>query len=252
MNTLDLATIAGTLESLEETIIHKLIDRAQFAVNARAYTAGESGFEGETTRSLFELRLSSQERMDAEFGRFLVPEERPFSTDLPTARRAVTLPDTGLAAVDPAVVSQCPAILDRYRELIPRICAAGDDGQYGSSVEHDVYALQAIARRIHYGALYVAESKYRDDPEGYRSLIEKRDSAGLMQKLTRREVEERIIERVHDKVIHLQEGINRQLRRAIDPNRVVAFYRDTIIPLTKEGEIAYLLNRPAQARYPGH
>lgn len=241
---LDLAVIAGTLESLEETIIHKLIDRAQFAANAPAYAPGESGFQGESARSLFQLRLAHQERMDALFGRFQVPEERPFSTELPAPQRRVTLPDTGLAAIDYAAVSLCPAILQRYLELVPRICPDGDDGQYGSSVEHDVYALQAIARRIHYGALYVAESKYRDDPQGYRELIARGDTTTMMAKLTRSEVEERIIERIRRKTDQVQEHVDLRLRRVVDPERLVEFYRDTLIPLTKEGEIAYLMHRP--------
>ncbi len=244
MKPLDLNTIAGTLESLEETIIYKLIDRAQFAVNERAYQPGVSGFEGESERSLFELRLQSQESMDAEFGRFHVPEERPFTDGLPEAKRKVTLPHTGLATIDYQVVSLCPVILQRYRALIPQICPAGDDGQYGSSVEHDVYALQAIARRIHYGALYVAESKYRDDPEGYCAMIDRKDTGAMMEKLTRIEVEKRITERIRDKVTRAQESVNLQLRRVIDPEVIVTFYRDAIIPLTKEGEIAYLLHRP--------
>lgn len=246
MHPLDLDTIAGTLESLEETIIFRLIDRAQFAANAIAYQPGASGFRGEDRRSLFELRLRSQESMDAEFGRFHVPEERPFTRDLPCAKRAVTLPDTGLAPLDYEAVSLCATILRRYRVLIPRICASGDDGQYGSSVEHDVQALQAIARRVHYGALYVAESKYRDDPPGYRRLIERADTAAMMAKLTRAAVETRIIERIRAKAAQAQERVNLQLRRVIDPEVIVEFYRDTVIPLTKEGEIAYLLHRPLE------
>ncbi len=245
MASLDLSAIAGTLESLEETIIHKLIDRAQFAANAPAYAPGASGFQGEGARSLFQLRLAYQERMDALFGRFQVPEERPFTADLPAAQRRVTLPDTGLAAIDYGVVNLCPAILQRYLALLPAICPAGDDGQYGSSVEHDVYALQAIARRIHYGALYVAESKYRDDPHGYRELIDRGDTATMLAKLTRSDVEERIIARIRRKAAQVQEQVDLRLRRVVDPQALVEFYRDTVIPLTKEGEIAYLMHRPA-------
>jgi len=245
MQPLDLTAIAGTLESLEETIIYKLIDRAQFAVNERAYQPGASGFEGEKERSLFERRLHSQESMDAEFGRFHVPEERPFTKGLPAAKRNVLSPDTGLATIDYEVVNLCPTILQRYQALIPTVCPEGDDGQYGSSVEHDVYALQAIARRIHYGALYVAESKYRDDVAGYCALIERAATDAMMEKLTRREVEDRIIKRIRDKAVQAQAQVNLALRRFVDPEVVVRFYRDTLIPLTKEGEIAYLLHRPS-------
>ena len=244
MQPLNLDSIAGTLESLEETIIFRLIDRAQFATNEAAYQPGASGFKGEHQRSLFELRLHGQECMDAEFGRFQVPEERPFSQSLPDAKRAVTLPDTGLAPIDFDVVNLCGTIQRSYLNLIPQICLPGDDGQYGSSVEHDVYALQAIARRVHYGALYVAESKFRDDPQGYRPLIQQADTVAMMSKLTRADVEARIIERIRGKAAQAQERVNLQLRRIVDPDNIVDFYNDTIIPLTKEGEIAYLLHRP--------
>ena len=87
MSTLNLSTIAAQLEGLEETIIQKLIDRAQFAANAAAYRPGESGFASAGDKSLFDLRLRYQEEMDAAFGRFKVPEERPFHSDLPDPHR---------------------------------------------------------------------------------------------------------------------------------------------------------------------
>jgi chorismate mutase len=239
---LELAKIAATLESLEETIIFKLIDRAQFKQNRVVYQPGKSGFADEPTKSLFMLRLWYQECMDALFGRFLVPEERPFHTDLPAPKRQIHLPDTGLALRDYQVVSLTDKILQAYIELIPALCSDGDDGQYGSSIEHDVYALQAIARRIHYGALFIAESKYREDPQGYADMIAHNDREGLMRKLTRREVEEKIMVRVKEKVDYVQNQVNPALRMTINPDVVLRLYRDTIIPLTKEGEVAYLLH----------
>jgi chorismate mutase len=80
---LSLNRIAAQLEGLEETIIHKLLDRAQFLSNDVVYRVGESGFEGEPHQSLFTLRLRYQEEMDAVFGRFCVPEERPYTQGLP-------------------------------------------------------------------------------------------------------------------------------------------------------------------------
>ena len=75
----ELHLIAAQLEGLEETIITKLIDRAQFKANLVAYEAGKSGFDGAENESLFDLRLRYHEEMDAYFGRFCVPEERPFT-----------------------------------------------------------------------------------------------------------------------------------------------------------------------------
>jgi chorismate mutase len=243
MSSFDLGHIAAHLEGLEETIISKLIDRAQFRTNIRVYQAGESGFDRESHRSLFEVRLLYQERMDARFGRFCVAEERPFNAKLPPPRRKVTLPATGLAVSNFNAVNLTADILPQYLALVNNCCVRGDDGHYGSSVEHDVYAIQAIARRIHYGAFYVAESKHRSDPASFDALAGKNDTESLLRKLTRPQVEERIIDRVREKVATAQANVNPAVRHVIDPDVVVSFYRETIIPLTKKGEVLYLLNR---------
>jgi len=243
MKPFDLARVVETLEGLEETIISKLIDRAQFKLNPSIYEPGASGFDGESTRSLFEIRLSYQERMDAAFGRFCVPEERPFTKRLPAAKRKVVLPPTGLVIDDFNSISLTNDIRSAYLELVPRICMPGSDGHFGSSVEHDVYALQAIARRIHYGALYVAESKYRQDPTAYDALIKAKNTGKILELLTRRQVEEAIAARIRSKVDKAQAGVNPELRHRIDPGVLEDFYREHIIALTKQGEVLYLLQR---------
>lgn len=242
-NTFNLPNIAAQLEGLEETIIYKLLDRAQFKTNQRAYKPGYSGFTGESQRCLFDIRLSSHEAMDAQFGRFHVPEERPFTSNLPSSKREVSLPRTQLAINDYNLINVSDDIKRAYINLLAALCDDGDDGQYGSSVEYDVFAVQSIGRRVHFGALYVAESKFISSPAEYTELIRNRDEDGLMAILTRKEVEERIISRVYDKTCSIQSAVNQTVRRVIDPQIIVTFYRETIIPLTKKGEILYLLNR---------
>ena len=48
---------------------------------------------------------------------------------------------------------------------------------------------------IYYG-LYVAESKFRSDEEHFTKLIQKQDSQGLMDSITKPDVEKKIIDRV--------------------------------------------------------
>ncbi|MBN2188481.1 MAG: hypothetical protein JW699_03425 [Chitinispirillaceae bacterium] len=242
--------IAARLEGLEETIISKLIDRAQFRVNNRIYLPGRSGFAGEKTRSLFHLRLMFHEKMDAQFGRFCVPEERPFFSRLPKTKRKVMLPETGLRCDDYNAVNLMRDIVTAYRALVTRICRRGDDGQYGSSVEHDVYAVQAIARRVHYGSLFVAESKFRAAPEEFSALVRVRDRGAIIAKLTRKEIEERIIRRIREKARTMQLNVNRKVRHYIKPEIIARFYRDVIVPLTKKGEMLYLMSR--QGEKAGH
>ncbi|MDD2604208.1 MAG: chorismate mutase [Desulfobacteraceae bacterium] len=245
MSAPDLEKIAADLESLEETIIARLIDRAQFRCNRQAYLPGRSGFEGEATASLFEVRLRYQEEMDARFGRFCAPEERPFNRCLPPARRRVHLPENCLEIDNYDRVNLTDPIRSSYLELVARICAPGDDAQYGSSVEHDVYAIQAISRRIHYGALYVTESKYRADPETFKDLLAAGDRERLLARLTRTEVEARILDRVARKVETLQASAVGNSRHRIDPTVVRDYYADWVIPLTKEGQVRYLRRRLA-------
>jgi chorismate mutase len=246
----DLAKISSVLEGLEETIIFKLIDRAQFRHNPTVYEKGRSGFKGAHDESLFTLRLRYQEKMDALFGRFCVPEERPFSTRLPGPRRKLSIPPTGLVLDSLSAVNLGAKILGAYGDLVPQICRSGDDGHWGSSVEHDVYALQAIARRVHYGSLFVAESKYRSDPKRYGEMIRAKDGAGILSLLTRRDVEEAIIVRIREKVAVTQAKVNHKIRHVIDPAIILAFYHTCVIPLTKEGEVLYLLNRRPPKRSP--
>lgn len=245
MSEMTLELIAAKLEGLEETIIYKLMDRGQFRKNAAVYRSGESGFDEEKSGiSLFDIRLLYTEKMDAEFGRFTQPEERPFCSPLPATKRMISnSKDTFLVIDDYDKINLGSDIKRAYLKMLDTLCLGGDDGNYGSSVEHDIFALQALARRIHFGALYVAESKFRDNPKKYLSLIEKNESNALMTLLTRQKVEEKILLRVKEKVIHIQSQINEKVRRRIDPDLVLDFYREHIIPLTKKGEILYLLNR---------
>ena len=239
----DLAQIASDLEGLEETIIARLIDRAQFCRNRVAYRPGESGFAGEGELSLFALRLRYQEEMDACFGRFCVPEERPFNLDLPDTKRQVILPENCLNIVDYDRVNLTGPVQASYLDLVPLICRDGDDAQYGSSVEHDVYAIQAIARRIHYGAMYVAESKYVGDPVRFQAAVDSGDTDRLLALLTRPEVERRILRRVVEKTDALQAPARTNSRHIIVPGVIRRYYADHVIPLTKTGEVRYLMNR---------
>ncbi len=239
----NLKSIAAFLEGLEETIISRLIDRAQFKHNTVVYEPGRSEFRNMRRKSLFDLRLEYQEKMDALFGRFRVPEERPFTKPLPGPRRRNAQSDDFLELSDLNSVNLTNDIKNCYLRTLPVICELGDDGHYGSSVEHDVYALQAMSRRVHYGAMYVAEAKYREDPEGYGAMIAAKDTDALMKRLTRKKVEHMILIRVREKVKHMQARVNQKVRKTVRPRAVLNLYEEFIIPLTKKGEVLYLLNR---------
>jgi chorismate mutase len=248
MKKMILSEISQRLESFEETIVFKLIDRAQFAVNQITYEPGRTGFRGAGDKSLLELRLAAQEKIDAQFGKFCLPEDRPFF-DRSQPRRKVLVDQSEIFIDDYNRVNLTKDILTAYLSLVPLFCREGDDGHHGSSVEHDVYALQAISRRVHFGSIYAAECKFRDDPEGFSILIDANDREGLMVKLTRKEVEDRIIARIREKTESTQALVNLDIRQVIKPDVVVDFYRQYIIPLTKKGQVLYLMNRKRKQRH---
>jgi len=98
---------------------------------------------------------------------------------------------------------------------------------------------------VHFGALYVAESKYAADPDTFDRLRAGRDREAILERITRPEVEQRILRRVAEKVDFIQSTINAAVRKRLDPEAVLDLYRDLIIPLTKEGELLYIYNRLA-------
>jgi len=141
------------------------------------------------------------------------------------------------------------AIMDMYLEhLLPGISETGDDGQYGSSAMYDVMILQALSKRIHYGK-FVAESKFRKQTAEYTELIKREDADAIMELLTDRAVELKVIERVKLKASTFGQDLNsvgaaetdRILR--LDPDAIGALYDTWVMPLTKDVEVSFVLRK---------
>jgi chorismate mutase len=243
---LHLEYIAACLENYEDTIIYKLLDRAQFKQNISAYSAMANDFKESKTVSLFDNRLRLQEEIDSKFGRFLDPAEKPFTKNLPPSQRQASHPSAYSFPKIDCRINFTYKIKHRYLKSIKILSKPGDDWHYGSSVELDVYALQAISRRVHFGAIYIAESKYQKKPDYYRNLILANDSDLIMSSLTRKDKEDEIITRVCKKLSTVQSLINTRVRNLISTDIIVHFYENIIIPITKEGEVSYLLKKKAQ------
>ena len=165
--------------------------------------------------------------------------------------------------------------------IVPSIAKAGDDEQHGSTVLADIAVLQALSKRVHYGK-FVAESKYRSDPEGYQRLVDANDAEGVMELLTNAPVEARVLRRAKIKAAtYGREPLMTQLpvdksmdcsdttsfvaaaaasavasafealgesggpseSSKVEPSVIEDIYRDFIIPLTKDIEVAYLFRR---------
>jgi len=225
---LSLPSIRSTLIRQEETIIFALIERAQFRGNDVVYKSGgfgdlgvplgsvspvwpegAAGEEEDGTRdaasndvlSFLEYFLLGTEVLHCGLRRYTSPEEHPFFP-----RRIPSGPLKNLPSLDypPDLLSSeggasdvnfNPILLRKYIDtIVPSLTGAGDDEQHGSTVLADIVALQALSRRVHYGK-FVAESKYRSDPEGYRKLVEAGDAEGVMALLTNEAVERQVLRR---------------------------------------------------------
>mmetsp|Transcript_10434 Transcript_10434/g.14752 ORF Transcript_10434/g.14752 Transcript_10434/m.14752 type:complete len:261 (+) Transcript_10434:159-941(+) len=175
-----------------------------------------------------------------------------------------------------------PILLSKYISwIVPTIARRGDDEQHGSTVLADIAVLQALSRRVHYGK-FVAESKYRSDPEEYQRLVDHNDADGVMELLTNTPVEEKVLRRARIKAatygreplptslpndlecsdttsivaaaaasavvaaveaLSNEQGLSTEDDKKVDPAAIERIYRNFIIPLTKDIEVAYLFRR---------
>jgi chorismate mutase len=121
------------------------------------------------------------------------------------------------------------------------------------------------------------DNRYRSDPEGYQKLVEAGDAEGVMRLLTNEAVEALVLKRSRIKAAaygtepvllpEMSENDNEtnmvavaaatavvatldSLRRdkspskgKVDPDVIESVYRDIIIPMTKDVEVAYLFLR---------
>ena len=112
-----------------------------------------------------------------------------------------------------------------------------------------------LSLRIHYGK-FIAEVKYNENPKEYAELARRQDRAGILQLLTNKQVEEKLLKRLHEKALAYgqldetvpgKEGSSEsslfQGRRRIHAKNIVDIYEKIVIPLTKQVEVEYLLQR---------
>ena len=112
----------------------------------------------------------------------------------------------------------------------------------GSTCTCDVAVLQAFSRRIHYGK-FVAEAKFLAEKEKFSALIRNNDAEGLMEALTHPAVEEKVVQRVHNKASHYGTDGSEQAVYKVQPDVIARLYKDVLIPLNKQVQVQYLLQR---------
>lgn len=265
---LDLGNIRNILMRMEDSIIFSLIERSQYKANTAVYepdcqklgafrlhqlkSSGSSG-------SLGDWFIYQTECLHAEVRRYQHPTEYSFFHPLPEPTLGST--SGGRTEAEPILAPVPPEALVNSRlleifrtKMVPVLCEEGDDGNHGSTAVQDVHCLQTMATRIYYG-LFVAEAKFRQETEKAKALIEARDVEGLMAFITKPDVEERNIKRVVLKARTFSQNISQaqdgQLAPApsldttykINPEFIGTVFREFLMPLTKDVEVAYLLAR---------
>ena len=185
---------------LEDTITFHLIERAQFPLNGTIYVPGGVKIP-DSHLSFFEWMLCEQERLQSLVRRYESPDEYPFFPDV--LQKPILQPIKYPKILHPNDVDVNQTLKQKYIEVIlPRVCTQfgrGDRGErqenYGSSATVDVYCVQALSRRIHFGK-FVAESKFQEDPERMVRLIKAGDRKGLDAAITDHKVEQKVLQRL--------------------------------------------------------
>ncbi|KAK6338096.1 chorismate mutase aro7 [Orbilia brochopaga] len=257
---LDLNYIRYQLIRLEDTIVFTLIERAQFPLNPTIYTPTAlpvPDFSG----SFMDWMLFQQESIYARVRRYQAPDEYPFFPEVLTVE-PILKPLAYPKLLHQNDVNVNERIKDVYvNSILPAICrrsvGTGDRGEqkenYGSSAVADVAVLQALSRRIHFGK-FVAEAKFREDEAGFTRLIKEGKGEEIGNRITKKAVEEEVLRRLRYKakiygrdptlkpdeggVFSEDVGVGK-----IDVEAVVKMYQDFVIPLTKDVEVEYLLQR---------
>lgn len=218
---LSLESIRSSLIRQEETIVFALIERSQYRHNPIVYQHGGFGDLGtplgstqpppvaqepdevdgkSNLLSFCEYMLIGTEVLHWGVRRYTSPEENAFFPNrLPkeTNTNSKLLPPLDYPPLldETLDINFNSILLKRFvSEIIPAITSEGDDEQHGSSVINDMNVLQALSKRVHYGK-FVAESKYRSDPEAYQKLVSEDDVDGVMKLLTNEKVEQKVLRR---------------------------------------------------------
>lgn len=92
----------------------------------------------------------------------------------------------------------------------------------------------------------MAEAKFRAKTDLFTKLIQARDGEGIMRELTDSRVEGQVIERVRTKAARYgrpEDTEGDAVGFKVDPDVIAKLYGEFLIPLNKEVQVEYLLQR---------
>lgn len=176
--------------------------------------------------------------MHAQVRRYQAPDEYAFFPgDLP---EPFLTPLTYPVLLHPNTVNLNQKLKHSYiHHILPAACGPSPDGgetreNYGSTAVSDVACLQALSRRIHFGK-FVAEAKFREDPQRFTAMIKARDVDALGKAITNEAVEIQVLKRLElkartygtDPMEDGRKGGNAAAPK-INVEAVVGMYRDYV------------------------
>lgn len=194
--------------------------------------------------------LREQERLQSLVRRYQSPDEYPFFPEV--LQTPILKPLHYPKILHPNNVNVNAKLKESYiNHILPVTCARFDredrgeqQENYGSAATCDVACLQALSRRIHFGK-FVAEAKFQKEPERFVKLIKAEDRQGIDEAITDAKVEKKVLERLRLKAktygTDPDSGSNGSSK--VNADAVMAMYKDWVIPLTKEVEVEYLMQR---------
>jgi chorismate mutase len=175
--------------------------------------------------------------------RYQAPDEYPFFPDV--LQQPLLSPVAYPHLLHANDVNVNPRLHREYIDrILPTACgqSAEQPENYGSAATADVQCLQALSRRVHFGK-FVAEVKFRAEPERFARLIRAHDTAGIDAAITDAAVEKKVLERLRLKAKTYGTDPSLPAGGKIDVEAVVAMYENIVIPLTKLVEVDYLMQR---------
>lgn len=197
--------------------------------------------------------IREQERFQSLVRRYQSPDEYPFFPD--ALQEPILQPIHYPQILHPNDVNINDKLKHHYTEhILPAACVnygreeRGENQEnFGSAAVCDLNCLQALSRRIHFGK-FVAEAKFQKETDRFVDLIKREDRKGIDEAITNAAVEKQVLERLRLKAKTYGTDPSISAGEAatagkINVDAVVAMYKDYVIPLTKEVEVDYLMQR---------
>ena len=234
---MELEKIRDRLIELEDVIIKGLCERANYKQNLEIYehNAEQFKYKNNFEGTYFDFMFKQIENVHSIAGRYNCFDEKPFYKGLEECQVEreynSQIPDEILKFSKK--INFSPWIKIGYLNFINELCEEGEDANYGDTTLSDIFNLQAISKRIHYGIL-VMEAKYKDNQSQYDKLLSQNNDISIGSALKNVSVEQKVLQRVKEKSI--KNGFK-------NPNKIVKFFKNCIIPMTIQVELDYIFSK---------